>query len=168
MLGHRGAIAVKRALAARRARLENRPTNHGARGGPMNFHGRCLCGAVTYQATGAPAFVANCYCADCRRESGGGHITAVAVPAGSLTTTGETGAYVKPAESGQTIRNTFCPVCATTLYTHPSRLPHLALIRAGTLDDSQEVRPRFNLYVESALDWDRPPAGLTDFPGMAP
>ena len=134
----------------------------------MTYVGRCLCGAVTYRATGAPAFVANCYCIDCRRESGGGHITAVAVPDVSLTTVGETRDYVKPADSGKTIRNTFCPACATTLFTHPSKLPDLALIRAGTLDDASAVRPRFNLYVVAAPDWDRPPAGLTDFPGMAP
>jgi hypothetical protein len=117
---------------------------------------------------GAPVFVANCYCVDCRRESGGGHITAVAVPGASLATVGDTRDFLKPADSGQTIRNTFCPVCATTLYTHPSRHPDLALIRAGTLDDAAAISPRFNLYVAGAPDWDRPPAGLTDFPGMAP
>lgn len=116
----------------------------------MTFAGRCLCGAVTYRATGAPVFVANCNCADCRRESGGGHITAVAVPDVSLATVGETRAYVKAADSGQTIRNTFCPVCATTLYTHPSKLPDLALIRAGILYDASGVRPRFNLCVVGA------------------
>jgi hypothetical protein len=134
----------------------------------MTLEGRCLCGAVTYRSTGAPAFVANCFCVDCRRESGSGHITAVAIPDASLTTVGETRDYVKPADSGQTIRNTFCPVCATTLYTHPSKLPDLALLRAGTLDDATAIRPRFNLYVASAPDWDPPPAGLTDFVGMAP
>jgi hypothetical protein len=134
----------------------------------MTFEGRCLCGAVTYRSTGAPAFTANCFCVDCRRESGSGHITAVAIPDASLTTLGETRDYMKPADSGQTIRNTFCPICATTLYTHPSRLPGLALLRAGTLDDATGIRPRFNLYVASALDWDPPPAGLTDFVGMAP
>jgi hypothetical protein len=134
----------------------------------MTFVGRCLCGAVTYRATGAPAFVANCYCVDCRRESGSGHITAVAVPRDSLATTGDTREFVKPADSGQTIRNRFCPVCATTLYTLPSRYPNLALLRAGTLDDATAISPRFSLYVASAPAWDRPPEGLTDFPAMPP
>ncbi len=133
----------------------------------MPFKGHCLCGAVRYVSSGAPVFMGNCYCADCRRESGSGHITAVAVPDPTLVTTGETRAFTKPAASGQTIRNTFCPVCATTLFTHPSGLPGLALIRAGTLEDSNQVAPQVNMSVACAPSWDRPASGLRDFPGMA-
>lgn len=133
----------------------------------MSFKGRCLCGAVTYESVGPAAFMGNCYCADCRRESGTGHVTAVAVPQPTLHLTGETRTFTKPADSGNTITNVFCPVCATTLYTNPSALPGLALIRAGTLDDPTLVAPQVNMYVAAAPAWDRPAPGLHDFPGMA-
>ena len=129
--------------------------------------GRCLCGAVAYASSGSPVFMGNCYCADCRRESGTGHITAVAVPEALLTVEGRVAEFEKAADSGQAIRNTFCPVCATTVFTRPSGLPGLALIRAGTLDEPSLVEPRINMYVVSAPAWDRPPAGLQDFDGMA-
>lgn len=134
----------------------------------MAFKGRCLCGAVHYESTGPAVFMGNCYCVDCRRESGTGHITAVAVPDPTMVVTGATVDFVKPADSGQTIRNTFCPVCGTTLFTHPSGVPGMALLRAGTLDDVSGVAPQMNLYADSAPAWDRPAAGLPGFPGMPP
>ena len=134
----------------------------------MAFNGQCLCGAVHYVSQGPAVFMGNCYCADCRRESGTGHITAVAVPDPTLVVTGVTADFTKPADSGNTIRNTFCPVCGTTLFTHPSALAGLALLRAGTLDDPSQVAPGINMFVASAPAWDQPPAGLADFLGMAP
>jgi len=134
----------------------------------MTYSGRCLCGAVQFQSSGPAVFQGNCYCSDCRRESGSGHITAVAVPDPTLHVTGATRDFTKAADSGQTIRNTFCPVCGTTLFTHPSGLPGLALLRAGTLDDVTAVQPQINMYVANAPAWDQPASGMMDFPGMAP
>ena len=134
----------------------------------MSFKGHCLCGAVRYESAGPAVFMGNCYCADCRRESGSGHITAVAVPDPTLSLSGATQDFIKAADSGETIRNTFCPVCATTLLTHPSGLPGLALLRAGTLEDADQVVPQVNMYVACAPAWDKPAPGLQDFPGMAP
>lgn len=132
-----------------------------------DYTGGCLCGAVRYTSTGPSVFAGNCYCTDCRRESGTGHITAVAVPEASLTTTGATVDFVKPADSGQGIRNTFRPICGTTLFTHPDGLPGLALLRGGTLDDPTQVAPQMNMYVASAPAWDAPSAGLPGVPAMA-
>ena len=134
----------------------------------MAFEGRCLCGAVRYHSAGPAVFMGNCYCVDCRRESGTGHITAVAMPDPTLQMTGATTDFTKPSDSGQTIRNTFCPACGTTLCTHPSGLQGLALIRAGTLDDASVVAPQISMYVARAPAWDRPPDALTSFAGMAP
>lgn len=134
----------------------------------MAFKGRCLCGAVHYQSSGPAVFMGNCYCADCRRESGTGHITAVAVPDPTFQLTGETKDFTKQADSGGTIRNTFCPICATTICTHPSGTPGLTLIRAGTLDDPSLVDPQINMYVACAPSWDQPVSSIMGFPGMAP
>jgi hypothetical protein len=134
----------------------------------MSFTGRCLCGAVHYTSNSPAIFMGNCYCRDCQRESGTGHITAVAVPDPSLTIGGPAKDFTKPSDSGQTIRNTFCQVCGTTVCTHPSGLPGLALIRAGTLDDTTPVAPQVNMYVASAPVWDPPSAAITGYAGMAP
>ena len=132
------------------------------------FKGKCLCGAVSYSSSGPAVFMGNCYCVDCRRESGTGHITAVAVPSATLVVDGATAAFAKPTDSGSHIHNSFCPVCATTLFTNPDNLPGLMLIRAGTLDDVSAVVPQMNMYVAVAPAWDVPPANIPGFPAMAP
>ena len=129
----------------------------------MLFKGHCLCGAVSYESSGPAVFMGNCYCADCRCESGSGHITAVAVPDPTLTVTGATQDFTKRAGSGQAIRNTFFPICATTLLTHPSGLPGLALLRAGTLDDPDQVAPQVNMYVTCAPAWGQASGGVAGF-----
>ena len=134
----------------------------------MSFSGRCLCGAVRFHSPGPAIFMGNCYCSDCRKESGTGHITGVAVPQPTLSVEGETRAFDKPADSGGTIHNVFCPVCATTLYTNPSNLPGIAILRAGTIDDPSVVTPQLSMYAASAPAWDQPPANIPAFPGMAP
>ena len=134
----------------------------------MVFEGRCLCGAVHYLSSGPAVFMGNCYCVDCRRESGSGHITAVAVPDPTVRVTGDTRDFVKPSDSGQTIRNTFCPTCGTTLLTHPSGLPGLALLRAGTLYYLELVYTVIYMYVACAPAWDPPSPSIMGFPGMAP
>ena len=133
----------------------------------MLYQGKCLCGAVHYQADGPSAFMGNCYCADCQKESGAGHITAVAVPDAGMTISGLTSSYTKRADSGQSLTKFFCPVCGVTLFTRAEGLPGLALIRAGTLDDTSVVAPQVNMYVDSAPAWDRPDPIIHGFAGMA-
>ena len=103
-----------------------------------------------------------------RRDGLDGRGLDPAVPDPTLRISGETKDFTKPSDSGQTIRNTFCPTCGTTLCTHPSGLPGLALIRAGTLDDVSGVDPQVNMYVACAPAWDKPAEAIMGFPGMAP
>lgn len=48
------------------------------------FSGGCLCGAVRYTCTRAPVAGAHCHCLDCRRTSGTGHGSHLAVPQAAL------------------------------------------------------------------------------------
>ncbi len=134
----------------------------------MALSGKCLCGAVGYVAESDPVFSGNCYCKDCRRESGTGHTTAVAVPEPSLTVTGKTSQYVKSTDRGTTLTTVFCPICATTLYARPSTTPGMVLIRAGALDDDSGVDPKFNLFAPQAPRWDKADPALMAFDGMPP
>lgn len=132
------------------------------------FAGQCICGAVHYQSPAEPVFAGNCYCRDCRNESGTGHITAVAVPDPTLTVTGKLSEFTRVADSGKTITKFFCPVCGSTLFTRAEGVPGLALLRAGTLDDPTPVAPQMNLYASSAPAWDKADPALPGFAGMPP
>ena len=113
----------------------------------MPITGKCLCKAVRYTAAGPVVFSGNCYCEDCRHESGAAHVTFAAVPLEALSVTGETAEYTKQVEHGRTVRQVFCPTCGSTLFGCMSVEPSLALLRAGTR------RPRVRCATSQPLRW---------------
>jgi hypothetical protein len=134
----------------------------------MTMSGGCLCGALRYEIDGKPKFVTKCYCTDCQKESGAGHLTLVAFEAGAVRVSGETRCFVGKGDSGNDVSRTFCPGCGTTITGQPGSLPGLSMIRAGTLDDSAGLTTSIAIYGDSAREWDQPPAGVKLFPAMPP
>jgi hypothetical protein len=128
--------------------------------------GGCLCGQLRYAFEGEPAFIGKCYCLDCHKESGTGHITFVSVPASALTVTGESRSYTRVASSGSDTIRTFCPHCGTTVFGHPTSLGDVRVLRAGTLDDPSGLVPTLAIYGSRAPSWDRPPDGIKVVPEM--
>jgi hypothetical protein len=133
----------------------------------MTTHGGCLCGQLRYSFEGKPKFIGKCYCGDCHKESGSGHITFLTVPGSAIGTTGERREFSKLGGSGQETTRTFCPDCGTTIFSHPTMLGDMRVVRAGTLDDPAGVVATFAIYCSRAADWDRPPAGLRLFAEVA-
>lgn len=130
--------------------------------------GGCLCGALRYRCEARPKFVTACYCRDCQKESGAGHLTLLAVDGAALELNGPASTYIGMADGGQPVSRTFCPLCGSTVLGHPQSLGGLAMVRAGTLDDSTDVTPGVAIFTASALPWDQPPEGLRSFAGMPP
>jgi hypothetical protein len=134
----------------------------------MSLTGSCLCGAVRYQTTAEPAFSGHCYCADCRRETGGGHLTIAAVPDNSVTIVGAISTYSRPGGSGQPVERVFCPSCGTTLLSRPRAMAGITMLRAGTLDDPSRIAPGMSIFTSRALSWDPPPVAIPGFPDLPP
>lgn len=134
----------------------------------MTMSGGCLCGAVRYTIEGEPAFAGKCYCTDCQKESGAGHLTIMSVPDSAVTITGETKSFVKTGDSGKQVVRIFCPSCGTTVLGRPEVMAGISMIRAGTLDDSSCVDVGLAVFGASAPHWDRPPDGMQLFAGMPP
>ena len=51
--------------------------------------GGCLCGAVRYRIDGPPEFCVLCYCRDCQRASGSGHVPVMGARRAQVTITGK-------------------------------------------------------------------------------
>jgi hypothetical protein len=134
----------------------------------MSMSGGCLCGAVRYVIRGEPQFTGKCYCKDCQKESGTGHLTLVAVPDAAVEITGNVKQYIKSGGSGQSLERSFCPVCGTTVFARPQVMAGLTMIRAGTLDDTSAINPEIAIYGSRATHWDQPPAGWKVFPETPP
>jgi hypothetical protein len=134
----------------------------------MSLSGTCLCGAVRYDANVDPVFSGHCYCADCQKETGGGHVTVAAVPDASVKVTGATSTFTKQGGSGQSTERTFCPKCGSTIFSRPRIMAGMTMLRAGTLDNASGISPSMSIYTSRALAWDQPYAHLPGFPEMPP
>lgn len=135
----------------------------------MTYHGGCQCGAVRYAIdAAAPKFVTKCYCTDCQKESGAGHLTLAAFLSDAVQVTGETRSFVGKADSGNAVPRIFCPACGSTVIGQPGSMPGMSMIRAGTLDNSAGLTTNIAIYGNSARSWDQPPEGVKLFPGMPP
>lgn len=134
----------------------------------QTFTGGCLCGAVRYSCSAEPAMAGHCHCEDCRRSSGSGHSSHLAVPDASVSLTGEVAAYVRPANSGNIVTRHFCPTCGAALFSTNSAMPGMMFLRASSLDDLEVFKPQMHVFVSRAASWDHRHDELPVFAEMPP
>ena len=132
----------------------------------VKFSGGCLCGAVNYQSTAEPMIVAHCHCIDCRKSSGTGHCTHIAIPKDAFTVTGEVRFYDRPADSGNIVSRGFCPNCGSAICSRNSGLPDMVFPRASSLDDPEVASPQVVVYSSRAPSWDHVDPQLPSFAEM--
>ena len=56
---------------------------------PNKLRGGCLCGAVRYECSAEPKIIAHCHCIDCRKSSGTGHCTHIAMDENAFVVSGD-------------------------------------------------------------------------------
>lgn len=134
----------------------------------VTFSGGCLCGAVRYTCNAEPAMAGHCHCEDCRRSSGTGHSSHLGVPEESVTLTGDTSAYSRPANSGNVVTRHFCPTCGAPVFSRNSGMPGMLFLRASSLDDMEVFRPQLHVFASRAASWDKPGEGIPAFDLMPP
>lgn len=121
----------------------------------MKIDGRCHCGFITYEATIDPNHVAICNCTDCQTLSGSAFRTIVPAEKGSFRVlSGELKEYVKTGESGNKRPQSFCPHCASPIYsTSTDPDPKVHMIRVGTIRQRDQLVPKTQYWHRSALPW---------------
>lgn len=129
----------------------------------MKLRGRCLCGHVSYEVTGEPAFTGVCHCANCQRQSGSAFSIIVAVPSTAVTRSGELKTYNDRGASGAGVQRLFCPDCGSPVFSILESMPGMTFIKAGTLDDTSWLEPRFSVWCKSAQPWLKVEVGGSNF-----
>ena len=56
-------------------------------------------------------------------------------------------------DSGQTVYRRFCPECGSPILSEADALPGVAIIKAGTLDDTSWLKPGMEIFCDSAQPW---------------
>ena len=120
----------------------------------MPHTGGCLCGAIRYAVEAPLEELRACHCTDCQRASGGHGAVVAFVRAESFKLLrGTPKRYAKKADSGRTLVRYFCAECGSSLYSHREATPEVIGVRAGTLDDSSELRITAHIWTNSAQPW---------------
>jgi hypothetical protein len=128
--------------------------------------GGCLCGALRYVATGAPSLTGLCFCADCRKASGGAGIGFLGFDAAALTFSGAARQHVgKSARGSDAVRN-FCPTCGSLVFGGIVGTDISHTIYAGSLDDPAAFVPAIAIFNRDRPAWAVLPPGLTVFETM--
>lgn len=112
--------------------------------------GRCLCGAVRFEARGAPVWVGYCHCLSCRRNTGSAVATFVGFREEQVIyTEGERSFYA----SSPGVRRGFCAACGTPLTYEAERYPGEIHLYLSTLDETQRYEPQFHVYFAERVPW---------------
>jgi hypothetical protein len=128
--------------------------------------GGCSCGALRYEADGAPQFAGYCFCADCRKASGSGYLPFMRYPAAALRFSGEAAQHKLTHGDGREAVRNCCAACGGLVFGGvPGRDEH-HVVFAGSLDDPADFRPMMAICNGVRPDWALLPPGLKVFERM--
>ena len=119
-----------------------------------NKTGGCLCGAVRYELQADTSKIVQCHCQNCQKISGAGASANILVDAASLKMTGvQPKIYVDTADSGNQLNRAFCPDCGSSLYSQRHNMMEKFVLKAGSLDNSNDAKVVMNIWRQSARPW---------------
>lgn len=133
-----------------------------------SFNGGCLCGAVRYTAEVEPIVTRACWCHLCQKLASGNATINLAFPKSSITITGKLKDYSGVAESGNKMHRKFCPDCGVHMFSEAEERPNIIVLRAGTLDESENVKVEALIWTSSAPSWANLDPNLVHFEAQPP
>ena len=127
-----------------------------------SLSGSCLCGAVSYVATGEEQRFYHCHCSRCRKASGTGHASNLFMQ-GTLTwNSGREQIRSYKLPQAERFTNTFCEVCGSRLPRFIEKLG-MVFIPAGSLDEEPKMRPQARIFLDSRADWSCDGSVISEF-----
>ncbi len=132
------------------------------------IEGGCRCGAVRYRID-APSLpkVYACHCHVCQRWSGSAFSLQALVAEAGLSITGPVITYEITTED-RTSTQRLCGTCHARIYNSNTRRPGIAVVRAGTLDRSEELQCVAHIFTDYRQRWFALPDGVPSWPEAAP
>jgi len=126
----------------------------------VTIEGGCRCGAVRYTLglDNLPPTYA-CHCTDCQTWSGSAFSQQAVVAESAIEASGPIVIYELTSPSGRVSRQRMCGVCHTRIFNTNSARPGIAVVRAGTLDRSNELIVTAHIWTRSKQPWLQLPDG---------
>src|SRR6516164_7279251 len=102
------------------------------------YSGRCLCGAVRFEARGKPKWVRWCHCESCRRHSGAPSNVFVSFENSAVTVTKGAITNFSSSHGG---RRGFCGRCGSTFPSASDPPPTETHYHVGAFERATELKP---------------------------
>jgi hypothetical protein len=116
-----------------------------------NVHlGRCLCGAVRFEAQGPAKWTGWCHCESCRRHTGA-PVSAFAGFEREMVSI--RGAAFTRFSSSPGVQRGFCAECGSTLTYEGERWPTEIHLHVGLFDRPEDFAPQGEGFPEERLAW---------------
>lgn len=135
------------------------------------FTGKCLCGDVTYVATGKPEIVAQCHCEECRRLSGTGHTIGAMFSKDQVEINGKLKTFSYLSGKNSEVTKAFCERCGSPIYGSNTRLPDHITLSLGTMDEAKGLKVEVVIFERDRPHWDGLDESVVSFdtqPGWTP
>jgi hypothetical protein len=131
------------------------------------YTARCACGAVKFEFSKDPAFVAVCHCLDCKKASGGEAAMFFGVPEDDFKLiSGKPKSFHYVAESGKGLDRNFCPDCGARIFSsNLESFPGMIFVTVGSLDQPDRIEPKLEMFTKRRLEWAKP-LDVPQFPSM--
>ncbi|MHB8454631.1 MAG: GFA family protein [Acidiferrobacterales bacterium] len=120
---------------------------------PPNFRGSCLCGSVQYEISGEPRKFYHCHCGRCRKATGTGHASNLAVQPGAIRwIKGEELIRIYKVPEAKRFARHFCTQCGSPLPRYVKEMDFI-VIPAGSLDSDALLKPQARIFWGSRTSW---------------
>ena len=134
----------------------------------MTINGRCRCGACSYEiAIDELPRVYACHCHVCQRATGSAFSVQALVPESRLVVIGPVTIQEITTENRTSVQR-FCGTCHARIYNTNTRRPGVAVVRAGTLDRSEELECVAHIFTAYRQRWVVIPADVPSWLEAAP
>lgn len=113
-----------------------------------------MCGKIRYQLRTTPDIIYYCHCNDCKKSTGSAfHVGLVLEAADVDVLSGQPKGYTKTADSGNQMTRLFCDHCGSPLFTKDSGAPDNLVVKAGSLDNADHIKPIAELWTIHKSAW---------------
>ena len=121
----------------------------------MDLAGGCACGVSRFKLTAGPLIVHACHCRDCQRLTGSAFVTNIWIEKKFVEAlSGAPKSFKLSGGSGKPHEVFFCDKCGTYLWSKYYASPgDTLLVRVGTLDHPEAVKPDVHIFTRSKLPW---------------
>lgn len=132
------------------------------------IEGGCRCGAVRYTLAmdALPAIYA-CHCHQCQRWTGSAFSVQALIAESVISVDGPVAVYERVTED-RTSTQYVCATCHSRIYNTNTRRPGVAVVRAGTIDRSEELVCKAHIFVAYKQAWVGIPEEVPNWPEMPP